>query len=62
MTPAAKKDQAMPTPTDARSGYVLCPCCGYDTVASDDRIPELCLECEDAGCSESEPSCEGQWP
>ena len=32
------------------SGYVLCPCCGYDTVASDDSIPELCSECEAAGC------------
>lgn len=33
------------------SGYVLCPCCGYETVASDDTVPELCFACEESGCS-----------
>lgn len=41
------------------SGYVLCPCCGYDTVADDDTVPELCSDCEEAGCDDSgeQPCC-----
>lgn len=41
------------------SGYVLCPCCGYDTVADDDTKPELCSDCIEHGCEEdgSEPRC-----
>lgn len=41
------------------SGYVLCPCCGYETVASDDTVPELCGDCEEAGCEAdgSDPHC-----
>lgn len=41
------------------SGYVLCPCCGYDTVADDDQVPELCSDCEEHGCEldGSEPLC-----
>jgi short subunit dehydrogenase-like uncharacterized protein len=42
------------------SGYVLCPCCGYDTIASDDTIPELCSECEEGGCDADgcDPQCD----
>ncbi len=38
------------------AGYVHCPCCGYDTVASDDNVPELCSDCEEHGC-EPDGSC-----
>jgi hypothetical protein len=37
------------------SGYTLCPCCGFDTVSSDETEPELCSDCEEAGCSEGCP-------
>jgi len=42
------------------SGYTLCPCCGYDTVSNDEDEPELCSDCEEAGCAEdgSEPMCD----
>ena len=38
------------------SGYVQCACrdCFDVTIASDDSKPELCSDCEDAGCD-----CEG---
>lgn len=41
------------------SGYVLCPCCGFETVATDDTIPELCSDCEEHGCGSdgSDPCC-----
>ncbi len=41
-------------------GYIHCPCCGYDTVATDDTVPELCSECETGGCEldGSDPQCE----
>lgn len=43
------------------SGYTACPCCGYDTVSDDVNEPELCSDCESAGCardgSEPKPGC-----
>lgn len=33
-----------------KCGYVMCACCGYDTVASDTSKPTLCSSCEEAGC------------
>jgi len=45
---------------NAGSGYTHCPCCGYDTVSNDEDEPELCSDCEEAGCAEdgSEPMCD----
>jgi hypothetical protein len=45
---------------NAGSGYTHCPCCGYDTVSSDMDEPELCSDCEEAGCDPdgSDPQCE----
>ena len=39
------------------SGYTQCTCrdCFDDTVSSDTTNPELCSDCEDAGCT---PECE----
>ncbi len=34
----------------AAAGYTQCPCCGYDTISSDSSKPELCSDCEEAGC------------
>jgi hypothetical protein len=41
-----------------QSGYTSCPCCGYDTISDDVTEPEMCSECEEAGCEEDEPACE----
>ena len=41
------------------SGYTVCPCCGFDTISNDMNDPELCSDCEEAGCEKdgSDPHC-----
>lgn len=41
------------------SGYTSCPCCNMDTVSDDISEPELCSDCEDAGCAEDGSSIGG---
>lgn len=52
----APDDSERPHP---QSGYTACPCCGYDTISSDMTTPELCGDCEEAGCDPGgeEPLC-----
>lgn len=40
------------------SGYTSCKCsdCFDVTVSDDDTVPELCSDCEDAGCDGEEGS------
>jgi hypothetical protein len=41
-----------PTSYVVKSGYTPCACrdCFETAVSSDMNVPELCCECEDAGC------------
>lgn len=62
MKPTDRNYEAM----NAAAGYTSCPCCGYDTISSDATAPEMCSDCEEAGCEAdgSEPACtaDGECP
>jgi hypothetical protein len=42
------------------SGVADCPCCSYQVMVSDVAVPELCDDCEDAGCNcnGADPRCD----